>query len=107
MRSPRKSVSYSLTERIGEPMRSRLYEMCKTVGDAGRGFSPAIQTGRTPTLRKSLVFLFFLIVIVVSFVSDLNVELGFAIFAFELVIFGNIQLARAGWAERDLGFHGI
>jgi len=35
----------------------------------------------------------------------LNKELGFAIFAFELVIFGNIQFAGAGWAERDLRLH--
>jgi DNA replication protein DnaC len=44
LKSPRKSVSYSLTERIGEPMRSRLYEMCKTVvmqgGDFRKEFKP-------------------------------------------------------------------
>jgi len=38
LKSPRKSVSYSLTERIGEPMRSRLYEMCKTVVMQGEDF---------------------------------------------------------------------
>jgi len=36
--SARKSVSYSLTERVGEPMRSRLYEMCKTVVMQGKDF---------------------------------------------------------------------
>ena len=38
LRTPRKSVSYSLTERIGEPMRSRLYEMCKTIVMQGEDF---------------------------------------------------------------------
>jgi DNA replication protein DnaC len=38
LKSPRKSVSYSLTERIGEPMRSRLYEMCKPVVMQGEDF---------------------------------------------------------------------
>lgn len=38
LKSPRKSISYSLTERIGEPMRSRLYEMCKTVVMQGEDF---------------------------------------------------------------------
>jgi DNA replication protein DnaC len=38
LKSSRKSVSYSLTERIGEPMRSRLYEMCKTVEMQGEDF---------------------------------------------------------------------
>jgi len=38
LKSPRKSVSYSLSERIGEPMRSRLYEMCKTVVMQGEDF---------------------------------------------------------------------
>ena len=38
LKSPRKSVSYSLTERIGEPMRSRLYEMCKTIVMQGEDF---------------------------------------------------------------------
>jgi len=38
LKSSRKSVSYSLTERIGEPMRSRLYEMCKTVVMQGEDF---------------------------------------------------------------------
>jgi DNA replication protein DnaC len=38
LKSGRKSVSYSLTERIGEPMRSRLYEMCKTVAMQGDDF---------------------------------------------------------------------
>jgi len=38
LKFPRKSVSYSLTERIGEPMRSRLYEMCKNVVMQGEDF---------------------------------------------------------------------
>ena len=38
LKSARKSVSFSLTERIGEPMRSRLYEMCKTVVIQGEDF---------------------------------------------------------------------
>lgn len=38
LKTARKSVSYSLTERIGEPMRSRLYEMCKTVVMQGEDF---------------------------------------------------------------------
>jgi DNA replication protein DnaC len=38
LKSSRKSVAYSLTERIGEPMRSRLYEMCKTVLMNGEDF---------------------------------------------------------------------
>jgi DNA replication protein DnaC len=38
LKSARKSVSFSLTERIGEPMRSRLYEMCKTVVMQGEDF---------------------------------------------------------------------
>jgi len=38
LKTPRKSGSYSLTERIGETMRSRLYEMCKTVVMQGEDF---------------------------------------------------------------------
>jgi DNA replication protein DnaC len=38
LKSPRKSVSYSLAERIGEPMRSRLYEMCKKIEMQGEDF---------------------------------------------------------------------
>jgi DNA replication protein DnaC len=38
LKSGRKSVSYSLTERIGEPIRSRLYEMCKTISMQGEDF---------------------------------------------------------------------
>jgi DNA replication protein DnaC len=38
LKTARKSVSYSLVERIGEPMRSRLYEMCKTVVMQGEDF---------------------------------------------------------------------
>jgi DNA replication protein DnaC len=38
LKTARKSVSYSLAERIGEPMRSRLYEMCKTIVMQGEDF---------------------------------------------------------------------
>ena len=38
LKSARKSVSFSLTERIGSPTRSRLYEMCKTVVMQGEDF---------------------------------------------------------------------
>jgi DNA replication protein DnaC len=38
LKVPRKSVSYSLTERIGDPMRSRLYSMCKTIVMQGEDF---------------------------------------------------------------------
>jgi len=36
--SARKSMFHSLTDRIGEPMRSRLYEMCKNVEMTGGDF---------------------------------------------------------------------
>ena len=36
--TPRKGISDSLTDRIGERMRSRLYEMCKTVTMVGSDF---------------------------------------------------------------------
>jgi DNA replication protein DnaC len=36
--SGRKSLTYLLTERVGEPVRSRLYEMCKTVVMQGEDF---------------------------------------------------------------------
>lgn len=51
------------------------------------------------------LILFFLVIIAVSFFRDRDIELGFAIFAFELVIFGYIQLAGTCWAERDLRLH--
>jgi hypothetical protein len=38
LKSSRKSVSYSLTERIREPMRSRLYEVCKSGVMQGEDF---------------------------------------------------------------------
>ena len=65
------------------------------------------KTGRASTLKVGLeFFLFFLVVIVVfSFLRDLNVELGFAIFALKLIVFGNIKFACTGWAERDIGLH--
>ena len=54
------------------------------------------------------VFLFFLVVLVLlSFLRNLNIELGFAIFALELIILGNIELACTCWAERDFGLHGF
>ena len=56
-------------------------------------------------MKEDSVLFLFLLVIAISFFRDLNVELGFAIFALELVIFGNIQFASARWAERDLRLH--
>ena len=38
LESSRKSVSHSLIDRIGVPMRSRLFEMCKTVVMSGEDF---------------------------------------------------------------------
>jgi DNA replication protein DnaC len=38
LESARKSVNYSLIDRIGVPMRSRLFEMCKTVVMSGEDF---------------------------------------------------------------------
>lgn len=38
LKSSRKSLNHSLTDRIGEPMRSRLYEMCKTIVMQGEDF---------------------------------------------------------------------
>jgi DNA replication protein DnaC len=38
LRAPRKSMHHSLIDRIGEPMRSRLYEMCKTIVMQGGDF---------------------------------------------------------------------
>lgn len=38
LESARKSASYSLIDRIGVPMRSRLFEMCKTVVMSGEDF---------------------------------------------------------------------
>jgi len=55
-----------------------------------------------------LIFVFFLLVVlVVSFLRYLNEELGFAIFALELVVFGNIKFACTCWAERDFGLHAV
>ena len=63
-----------------------------------------------------LFFLFFLLliilfviifVVVFSFLRNLNVELRLAIFALELVIFGNIKFACTSWAERDFGLHAV
>lgn len=57
------------------------------------------------------VFLLFIIVIFFvvffSFLRNLNVELRLAIFALELVIFGNIKFACTSWAERDFGLHAV
>ena len=53
------------------------------------------------------VFVFFIVIVVVSFVRDLDVELRFAIFALELIIFGNIEFACASGAERDFGLHAV
>lgn len=42
-RDPRKGVSDSLVDRIGDRMRSRLYEMCKTVTLAGSDFRQQVK----------------------------------------------------------------
>jgi len=39
----RKALGYTLAERIGEPMRSRLYEMCKTILMKGEDFRQAVK----------------------------------------------------------------
>jgi hypothetical protein len=59
-----------------------------------------------------LVFFLFLVVIVIvvvvgSFLRNLDKELGFAIFALELIIVGNIEFTCASWAERDIGLHAV
>jgi hypothetical protein len=48
LKSARKSVSYSLTERIGGPMRSRLYEMCKIVVMQGKDFRQRFKPDEHP-----------------------------------------------------------
>ena len=44
--SPRKGAFYSLRDRIGDQMRSRLYEMCKTIEMPGNDFRQNIKKGR-------------------------------------------------------------
>ena len=79
---------------------------CKSAVMQWEDFRQRFKLGRASTLKEALVFfLFFLVVIAISFFRDRNIELGFAIFAFELVVFGNIQFAGTGWAERDLRLH--
>ena len=55
-----------------------------------------------------LLLVFFLVVIVVvSFLRNLYIEFRLAIFALELVVFGNIKFACTSWAERDFGLHAV
>ena len=54
-----------------------------------------------------VVLIFFFVLVVLSFFRDLDVELGFAIFTLKLIIFGNIEFACTGWAERDFRLHGF
>ena len=53
------------------------------------------------------IFIFFVFFFFFSFLRNLNVELCLAIFALELVIFGNIKFACTSWAERDFGLHAV
>jgi len=39
----RKGVTYTLAERIGDQMRSRLFEMCKTITMVGNDFRKAVK----------------------------------------------------------------
>jgi len=39
----RKGVAYTLAERIGDQMRSRLFEMCKTITMVGNDFRKAVK----------------------------------------------------------------
>jgi len=73
--------------------------------------APATAAERSALLVLFLV-LFFLVVIVIvvvvgSFLRNLDKELGFAIFALELIIVGNIEFTCASWAERDIGLHAV
>jgi len=58
-----------------------------------------------------LFFLFLVLVLIIFFVvpflRNLNVKLRLAIFALELVVFGNIKFACTSWAERDFGLHAV
>ena len=54
-----------------------------------------------------IVVLFLIVIVPVSFLRDLYVELGFTIFALELIIVSNIEFACASWAERDFGLHAV
>jgi DNA replication protein DnaC len=50
--STRKGISYSLRDRIGDQMRSRLYEMCKTITMAGSDFRQNIMDAEYRQFRK-------------------------------------------------------
>ena len=54
-----------------------------------------------------VILIFFFVFFFFSFLRNLNVELRLAIFALELVIFGNIKFACTSWAERDFGLHAV
>ena len=51
--STRKGAFYSLRDRIGDQMRSRLYEMCKTVVMAGNDFRQNIMDAEYRQFKKS------------------------------------------------------
>jgi DNA replication protein DnaC len=44
--TPQKGVNYTLAERIGDQMRSRLFEMCKTVVINGNDFRQTVKTAK-------------------------------------------------------------
>lgn len=48
----RKGIFYSLKDRIGEQMRSRLFEMCKTIPMAGNDFRLYIKDAKHQDFRK-------------------------------------------------------
>jgi len=50
--STRKGVFYSLRDRIGDQMRSRLYEMCKTIVMAGNDFRQNIMDAEYRQFKK-------------------------------------------------------
>ena len=51
--STRKGVSYSLRDRIGDQMRSRLYEMCKSIVIAGHDFRQNVMDAEYRQFKKS------------------------------------------------------
>jgi DNA replication protein DnaC len=50
--STRKGVFYSLRDRIGDQMRSRLYEMCKTIVMAGNDFRQKVMDAEYRQFKK-------------------------------------------------------
>jgi DNA replication protein DnaC len=50
--STRKGVFYSLRDRIGDQMRSRLYEMCKTIVMAGSDFRQKVMDAEYRQFKK-------------------------------------------------------